>query len=132
MRPYRTDDFIPRLYYETSRFSALGSQWVVKAFVSENIKNPAMTCTRLLTYQLVCKSKLQNPVRLHYLALRGPFSELNMRPRVYDFEFNQENMETEKKEFPIIDSNECNKILAAKNISFRLILFQIQKWMNFI
>jgi hypothetical protein len=127
MRPYRTDDFIPKLYYETSRFSALGNQWVAKAFVSENIKNPALTCSRSLTYQLVCKSKLQNPIRLHYLALKGPFTDLNMRPTVYEFEFSQDNIETEKKEFPIVDSQECNKMLAAKNISFRLILFQVQK-----
>ena len=75
MRPYRTDDFITKLYYETSRFSAFNLQWVVKAHVNDNQKNPSLTLKRSLTYQLVCilafimeKANL-NLVRVHYLYI---------------------------------------------------------------
>ena len=53
MRPYRTDDFITKLFYETSRFSAFNLQWVVKAHVNDHQKNPNLSLTRGLSYQLV-------------------------------------------------------------------------------
>ena len=52
LRPYRTDDFITRLYYETSRFTALQNQWVVKARVNDNQKDPSLACNRFLSYQV--------------------------------------------------------------------------------
>jgi len=127
LRPYRTDDFITKLYYESSRFSAFNMQWVVKAIVNENQKYPEKTCNRTLSYQLVLKSKIDNPVGVSYLALRGPYGEVQTQPELYEFEFTQENLETPSRILPIETSVECNKLLASKNISLRLILFQMPK-----
>ncbi|NXJ34007.1 CYHR1 protein, partial [Ciconia maguari] len=39
-RPYRTDDFITRLYYETPRLTVLNQTWVLKARVNDSERNP--------------------------------------------------------------------------------------------
>lgn len=67
---YRTEEFIHRLYYETSRFQAFNNQWVVKARVNNNEKDPSQVCERKLTYQLVLKCKPSSPISVQYLILK--------------------------------------------------------------
>lgn len=57
-RPYRTDDFITRLYYETPRFTVLNQTWVLKARVNDSERNPNLSCKRTLSFQLILKSKV--------------------------------------------------------------------------
>lgn len=52
LKPYRTDDFIHKLFYETSRFSAFNCQWVIKARINENQRDPSHSCDRTMTYQV--------------------------------------------------------------------------------
>lgn len=126
-RPYRTDEFIHKLYYETSRFTAFNSQWVVKAFINDNQRDPTQSCERSLTYQLVLKSKVSSPLGIYYIILKGPFGDMKIHPRVYNFEFNDSQCESSYQPFSLHDSAECNRLLAAKAINFRLIMFQIPK-----
>lgn len=60
-RPYRTDDFITRLYYETPRFTVLNQTWVLKARVNDSERNPNLSCKRTLSFQLILKSKVRAP-----------------------------------------------------------------------
>ncbi|XP_074646113.1 zinc finger TRAF-type-containing protein 1-B-like isoform X1 [Tubulanus polymorphus] len=126
LRPYRTDDFITKLFYETSRFSAFNWQWVIKARVNDDMKNPALSTKRSLTYQLILKSRVANPFDVHYLIVQGPYGEMNVMPAIYKSRFSNENFESDYEPLPIGDSLECNKLLAAKTINLRLIMFQIQ------
>ncbi|CAJ0950458.1 unnamed protein product [Ranitomeya imitator] len=121
-RPYRTDDFITRLYYETPRFTVLNQTWVLKARVNDSERNPNLSCKRTLSFQLILKSKINSP---H--GVLGPYDDVKIHPVIYHFVFTNENNETEYVPLPIIDSVECNKLLAAKNINLRLFIFQIQK-----
>lgn len=34
LKPYRTDEYIHKLFYESARFSAFNHQWVVKAIIN--------------------------------------------------------------------------------------------------
>lgn len=52
MKPYRTDEYVHRLYYETSRFSAFNHQWVVKAIINKSQRYPHESCERDITYQV--------------------------------------------------------------------------------
>ncbi|XP_013410757.1 cysteine and histidine-rich protein 1 [Lingula anatina] len=127
LRPYRTDDFITKLFYETSRFTAFNLQWVIKARVNDDIKNPHQTMRRMLSYQLVLKSKIQAPIDMYFIALQGPYGETKVRPIIYRHEFSDDSPETDYHILPVINSMECNKMLAAKTVNVRLILFQVQK-----
>ncbi|XP_059176366.1 zinc finger TRAF-type-containing protein 1-like [Physella acuta] len=126
LKPFRTDDFITRLYYETSRFTAFNQQWVIRAKINSDHKNPTHTMTRSLSYQLVVKSKLTAPMVMHFLALSGPFGGIKMKSKIYNFEFTPDIAETEYLDLPI-DSAECNKLLASKTINFRIVMFQVTK-----
>ncbi|NP_001121149.1 cysteine and histidine-rich protein 1-B [Xenopus laevis] len=126
-RPYRTDDFITRLYYETPRFTVLNQTWVLKARVNDSERNPNLSCKRTLSFQLILKSKVNSPMECSFLLLKGPYDDVKIHPVIYQFVFTNENNETEYVPLPIIDSVECNKLLAAKNINLRLFIFQIQK-----
>ncbi|KAG7268861.1 hypothetical protein CRUP_011310 [Coryphaenoides rupestris] len=113
-RPYRTDDFITRLYYETPRFTVLNQTWVLKARVNDSERNPNLSCKRTLSFQLILKSK-------------GPYDDVRIKPVIHHHAFSNDTNETEYVLLPISDSVECNKLLAAKNINLRLFIFQIQK-----
>lgn len=126
LKPFRTDDFITRLYYETSRFTAFNQQWVIRARINSENRNPAKSVNRSLTYQLVAKNKLTSPMNMHFLALSGPFGGVQIKSKIYSHEFTTESTETDYLELPI-DSVECNKLLASKTINFRLVMFQVTK-----
>nr|KAG5696618.1 hypothetical protein BaRGS_034079 [Batillaria attramentaria] len=127
LKPYRTDDFVTQLYYETCRFSAFGYQWAIRATLNcGESKNPAHVVRRSMSYQLSLKStSLSTPIRLHYLVLKGPYGEMKLNPVIYEHEFSSTEPDSGYRELPLIDSTECNKLLALKTISLRAILFQV-------
>lgn len=86
-----------------------------------------MSAVRSLTYQLVLKSKITAPMRVHYVALKGPYGDVAIDPAIHECEFLNEPTETEFKDLPISNSPDCNKLLAAKTINMRLIMFQVSK-----
>nr|CAD7204952.1 unnamed protein product [Timema douglasi] len=52
MKPYRTDEFVHKLFYETSRFSAFNNQWVVKSRINNSQRDPTQSFNRNITYQV--------------------------------------------------------------------------------
>ncbi|RXG51165.1 Cysteine and histidine-rich protein 1-like protein [Armadillidium vulgare] len=127
LKPYRTDEFIHKLFYETSRFTALNYQWVIKAHLNDNQRDPHLTNKRYLTYQLIMKSKLTSSVNVHFLILRGPFGDMKVEPHICQAEFTESNLESSFFALPLPDSAECNKLLAARTIDFRLMMALITK-----
>lgn len=77
LKPYRTDEYIHKLYYETSRFTAFNTQWVVKARVNDDQRDPTQSCERALSYQIVLKTKLTTPMVIHYVILKVNWFQLN-------------------------------------------------------
>lgn len=129
LKPFRTDDFVAKLYFETSRFTALQYQWQVRARINDNTPHPHTTVTRSLSYQLVLKSKISQTIDLRFFILKGPHgdpSSAQIQPIIYHFEFNQNNTETEYLKLPI-SSQECNRMLSSSSISFRLLMVQLDK-----
>lgn len=53
MKPYRTDEFVHKIFYETSRFTAFNHQWVVKARINNNHRDPTQSSERDMTYQVM-------------------------------------------------------------------------------
>lgn len=127
LKPYRTDDFVTKLYYESARFSALGSQWVLKATISEDVKDPTLISERNINYQLILKSRVNAPLDIHYLVLKGPNSNYKIKPTIYRHEFTNESVEAPSKRLLVEDSIECNRILSQRVINLRVLMFQVSK-----
>ena len=94
---------------------------VIVLNIAPNINKP------INFYLQICKSKMQNPINLHFVALKGPYGETKVNPAIYQHEFSSESPETPFRELPLSDYMECNRQLSAKNINMRLILFQVPK-----
>ncbi|ERL92723.1 cysteine and histidine-rich protein 1 homolog isoform X1 [Dendroctonus ponderosae] len=124
LKPYRTDEFLHRLFYESSRFSAFNNQWVVKARINNSQKDPTQSSERDMTYQLILKSKSATPLSLNYIVLRGPVGDIKVKPRIYEFDFTEQSNESPYVCLPLPDSAECNRLLAAKTINFRQVVEQ--------
>jgi len=127
LKSYRTDEFIHKLYYETSRFYAFSHQWVIKARLNGDQKDPTQSSERSISYQLTLKSKTTSPLTLYFLMLHGPFGEMQVLPKIYHFEFTETTCESPLVAFPLRDSAECNKVLSGKAINCRLIMFMCPK-----
>jgi hypothetical protein len=125
-KQYKTDDITPKLYFETNRFNAFFYQWVLKARINDNEKNPNLSLNRYISYQLILKSKLsssQPSFDMKFCVLKGPFGEVNISPAVHSFEFSPNKTETDYIRFNIT-SSDCNKLLGSKTINFRFFMFQ--------
>ena len=129
LKPYRTDDFIDKLYFETSRFTALQYQWQIRARINDNTPHPHTTITRTLSYQLVLKSRISQSIDLKFFLIKGPHSDssaLPIQPMIHYFQFSPTYLESDYLKLPI-NSSECNKILSALSISFRLLMVQLDQ-----
>lgn len=69
-RPYRTDEYIHKLFYETNRFLAFNLQWVVKARVNDDQRDPTQSIERQLSYQIALKSKISAPLTMHFMIMK--------------------------------------------------------------
>ncbi|XP_063386063.1 zinc finger TRAF-type-containing protein 1 homolog [Cydia fagiglandana] len=127
LKPYRTEEFVHKLYYETSRFNAFGHQWVVKAFVNRNQRDPTQSTQREITYQLILKSKTLSPLHVQWVGLRGPYGEAGVRARVQQHVFADDGPEAPPQPLPLHDHADTNRLLANKAIHFRLIMFLTSK-----
>lgn len=58
---------------------------------------------------------------VHYIVVRGPMGDIKVQPRIYNFEFTEQNNESPYVTLPLPDTAECNRLLAAKTINFRLV-----------
>ncbi|KAG8233724.1 hypothetical protein J437_LFUL013221 [Ladona fulva] len=118
MKPYRSDELVHKLFYETSRFSAFNNQWVVKARVTGSQRDPTQSSHREITYQLILKTKTAAPMSVHHLVVHGPFGDARVQHRIHRFEFSDQESESPEVQLPLVDAAECNRLLASKAINF--------------
>lgn len=52
LKPYRTDEYIHKLFYETARFSAFNHQWIVKSIINNSQRDVHQSSDRHITYQV--------------------------------------------------------------------------------
>ncbi|KAH8379463.1 hypothetical protein KR009_005110 [Drosophila setifemur] len=125
MKPYRTDEYVHKLFYETARFSAFNQQFVVKARINNSQRDPHQSNERTITYQLILKTKTSTPMSIHFFALKGPFSDMKVSTQIYKHDFTETSTESDYYVLPLPDgiggsgSSECNRMLANKGINFR-------------
>ncbi|CAO1415710.1 unnamed protein product [Diamesa serratosioi] len=127
LKPYRTDEYIHKLFYESARFSAFNHQWVVKAIINNSQRDPHQSMEREITYQVTLKTKTTYPLAIHYFVLPGPFSDMKVNTKIYRHDFTDNENESQFNLLPLPDTAECNRLLAAKTINFRLIMFLASK-----
>lgn len=65
------------------------------------------------------KTKSSTPLNIHYIILSGPFSDIKVKPKIYHFDFTEQESESPYVELPLKDAAECNRLLAQKMISCR-------------
>ncbi|KAF2363889.1 TRAF-like [Trinorchestia longiramus] len=125
MRPYRTEEFNNHLYYETTRFSAFGCLFSVNMRLNDDRRDTHLTNDRYLSYQLVLRGKPSPPrFVVHFTIVRGPYGGMKVLPNVAQHEFTDTLTESAWKLLPLVDSAECNRLLANRNIDFRIVMSQ--------
>lgn len=87
LKPYRTDEYVHKLYYETSKFSAFNHQWVVKATINNSQRDVHESSERHIAYQLILKTKTTCPLQINYFVLKGPFSDMKVHTAIYKHDF---------------------------------------------
>ncbi|XP_066910677.1 zinc finger TRAF-type-containing protein 1-B-like [Clytia hemisphaerica] len=119
--PSRSDDYIPKLYYETNKFTAFDQLWTIKAKVVGNEKIAA----RSLSYQLILKGKGNHEIK--YFLTKGPFGDAKISPETQRFEFRDDNKESDYHHIALTEETDCNRLLAARTINFRIMMFLVKK-----
>jgi hypothetical protein len=117
LRPRRTDDFIPELFYESNRFSCFGKDWMIRSQVVGNEKS----LRRGFTFQLILTTKSNMFVK--FIFVRSPYGDLNTNPAIFQHEFTQESQESLEQDLPVSQDIDINKLLAARVVPLRLIMF---------
>lgn len=64
---------------------------------------------------------------LKYFLLKGPFGDAKIQAEVQRFEFRDDNKESEYHTLMLEGEGECNRLLAARTVNVRLMMFQVKK-----
>ena len=81
LRSYRTDDYVPRLFFESSRAQNFNETWVVKLSISSvdhSPTNPTALLNRSISFQLIMKSRPSQPKEIHFMVVRAPGSDFQV------------------------------------------------------
>ena len=62
-----------------------------------------------------------------YFLLQGPFGDANIQPEIQRFEFRDDNKESEMHPILLLGEGECNRLLAARTINVRMMMFLVKK-----
>lgn len=65
------------------------------------------------------KTKSPTPLNIYFIILGGPFSDMKVKPKIYHFDFTEQESESPYVELPLEDASECNRLLALKAINCR-------------
>uniref|UniRef100_A0A2P2HXU1 Cysteine and histidine-rich protein 1 homolog n=1 Tax=Hirondellea gigas TaxID=1518452 RepID=A0A2P2HXU1_9CRUS len=125
LRPYRTEEYCNRLYYESTRFSAFGCMFSVNMRLNDDRRDIHLLSERYLSYQVVLRSKPATPrfIIIH-TVVRGPYGNMKVNPHIVHHEFTEHVTEGIWTKLPLTDKAECNRLLANRNMDFRIILGQ--------
>ena len=124
LKTYYTDAVTPRLYFESSRFTAFGRSWIVRAQVASNDLDqtePNRAVSRSIVFQLVLKSRFSLPMTVHALAVGGPNSDVSFKSNIHKFDFVPETPASDFVNLGV-SSEECDAILSTPTIYFRLLM----------
>ena len=89
------------------------------------IQGDEKSIERKFSYQLICKNKCN--MEMKYFAIKGPFGDMEVTPQLRRHEFKDENRESDYHPVILKRISDCNRLLSAKNINLRLIMFLIGK-----
>nr|CAB3235372.1 zinc finger protein (TRAF/RING)-4 [Phallusia mammillata] len=123
LQPYRTDDFVTKLFYASNRFHLLGQAWVLKAYVSaveRHPSNPTVSADRKLSFQLQLKSKVSEAMDLDVLLLKAPYEKINVTPKLFHATFASDRSECEQQ---LLETDDVNRMLGSKYLNVRLFMF---------
>ncbi|GBM12599.1 Cysteine and histidine-rich protein 1-B [Araneus ventricosus] len=103
--------------YETSKFSAFDKLWVIHGYFKDKPSE--------FHYQLSLKGTLDKPLSLHYLLVKGPYSEMEIKPKLCQFTFQQNSLDGPFETLSLwYHSDSLKSFFQAKRINFRIFLFE--------
>ena len=122
MVPNYTPENDNRLYYETVRFNAFDKRWNFIAKISNDDSSVGDGVKRTLSYQIVARDRLRQPITMHSLILiNNRYVEGQVRSKVSTFTFTRDSKAASYSELQT-SQNQLNALLSLAFISFRLVL----------
>lgn len=64
---------------------------------------------------------------IKYFLTKGPFGDAKITPEVQRFEFRDDKKESEYHDITLTNDGECNRMLAARTINLRVMMFLVKK-----
>ncbi|GFY78875.1 cysteine and histidine-rich protein 1 [Trichonephila inaurata madagascariensis] len=102
--------------FETSKFSAFDNLWVLRG----NFKDKPSE----FHYQLILKSKISAPLHMHYLLVKGPYSDMEIKPKLCQFTFEERVSEGPSETLNLwYHSDSLRSFFHAKRINIRIFIF---------
>ncbi|GIY91047.1 cysteine and histidine-rich protein 1 homolog [Caerostris darwini] len=75
-----------KIIYETSKFSAFDNLWLIRGYFKETRSE--------LHFQLILKSKTDKRHNVQYFLVKGPYSEMEIKPQLCQFVFEDDSLES--------------------------------------
>lgn len=127
LRSYRTDDYVPRLFFESGRANNFNESWIVKLSISctnNSPSNPTLVLNRTISFQLVMKSRPNTPKDIHFMVTKAPGSDFQMDHVTYKHRFTPDTLETPYYNLPLTSAAEVNRLIGSRNFYLRVYFFQ--------
>uniref|UniRef100_A0A1A9WDR4 Uncharacterized protein n=1 Tax=Glossina brevipalpis TaxID=37001 RepID=A0A1A9WDR4_9MUSC len=109
-------------FYGTNQFPAFDRSWVIKAKIN-NYKCSDTSAENSFSYQLILKSGTVSSMNVKFVALKGPYSNIKISPRLYRHDFLPDNRQSQYCDLPLVDITDSIQLLADRKFSIRIMMF---------
>ncbi|KAI9584388.1 hypothetical protein GQX74_006283 [Glossina fuscipes] len=110
------------LFYETKVFLVFGRIWMVRARIDFR-DDPNRSGINSILYQLILRTETDISLQIQFVALKGPYSNFQISPQIYKYDFNANNLESNYGILPLEDGNDYAQFMASRDINFRIAMF---------
>uniref|UniRef100_A0A1A9ZQ54 TRAF-type domain-containing protein n=1 Tax=Glossina pallidipes TaxID=7398 RepID=A0A1A9ZQ54_GLOPL len=110
------------LFYETKVFLVFGRIWMVRARIDFR-DDPNRFGINSILYQLILRTETDSSLHVQFVALKGPYSNVQISPQIYNYNFNANNLESNYGVLPLKDANDYAQFMASRDVNFRIAMF---------
>lgn len=123
VRSYRTDDYIPKLAFESNRQRVFNDEWILSC----EIRGDSSAVSRQITFSLTLKNRPQYPRDIQLFVTRAPGSDFQLDHVTYLHRFTKDASSTPFFSLPLKSAAEINRFISSKSVNLRVYMFEMNE-----
>lgn len=123
VRSYRTDDYIPKLAFESNRQRIFNDEWILSC----EIRGDSSSTSRQILFSMTLKNRPQFSRDIQLFVTRAPGSDFQLDHVTYLHRFTKDATSSPFFSLPLKSAAEINRFISSKSVNLRVYMFEMNE-----